>query len=990
MVLALIGVALLIVAFTVYAARKVIAREALVGWLQSRGIQADADVEAFGLSGFTGRVRVGDPDAPDFAAARAEVKYSIRGLGVQVTSVTLHEPVMRASLRGGKFSVGSLDPLIQEFLSRPPRPEAAKPRIAVEDGLLLLTTDYGPVRLQADAVVNDGKLMSLDAASAPARLRGPRFTANLGAGALTLRTVGQRVTLALDAPISDAKAGTATVEAARLKLTMAAPYPDMEKRRGDGPLIVRANLAGRRLALGAQAIDGVQLSAAFTGAAAGWIQDLTATGALVADVRGDNGRMPGAAADGLRIAATAPDLRWSRKGGDAVSATLKVAGGLDSLAAAYLKLRTVVVAFTGPVSADDQGVTASLTGSANARGAWSGLGGALATDPQEIRAVKRAAQGFRFAAPGLRLASSRERLTFSLSEPARLLPDKGGSVVLSPRGRVPLFGPDGGAFRLTVAGGGLPKVDADVSRFTFADGAARASGRVRTGLSLGPIEGADLDASGVLLASGGALRFTGDRCAALRARRVELGENDLEALSGQFCPVAGQPLLTFGGGDWRIAGQLRAAAASAPSVQVEVSGAEAGVVFAQRGGRLQGQVTRLGAQVRDTTPTPRFSPLSVSGGAALARDVWTSDLTLRPPDGPAVATARLRHESLTGQGGVEIDTGTLTFAENGLQPVQLSPLAAAIGSPAVGQAAFAGRFDWTPAGVTSSGRLVVPRMDFASPVGRVTGLSGDIAFTSLAPLVAAPGQILRVEAVAAMLPVTGASVTFALDEKALLISGGEAAVGGGRVLIESLEVPLTPGAPTRGVLMFEGVQLHDLVEASPFGDRVELDAKVSGRVPFEMAGQRLRVLSGNLKAIQPGRLSVSRGALTTVAATGGEVTAPVPLPGGAPPATDTFTDFAYQAMENLAFDTLDATINSRDDNRLSVLFHIIGKHDPPQRQEIRLTWLELIRRDFMNRQLPLPSNTGVNLTLDTTLNLDELLRDYADYLRLRSSPQVQP
>jgi hypothetical protein len=31
----------------------------------------------------------------------------------------------------------------------------------------------------------------------------------------------------------------------------------------------------------------------------------------------------------------------------------------------------------------------------------------------------------------------------------------------------------------------------------------------------------------------------------------------------------------------------------------------------------------------------------------------------------------------------------------------------------------------------------------------------------------------------------------------------------------------------------------------------------------------------------------------------------------------------------------------------------------------------------------------VNLTLDTTLNLDELLADYTDYQRLRGSPKVQ-
>jgi hypothetical protein len=191
------------------------------------------------------------------------------------------------------------------------------------------------------------------------------------------------------------------------------------------------------------------------------------------------------------------------------------------------------------------------------------------------------------------------------------------------------------------------------------------------------------------------------------------------------------------------------------------------------------------------------------------------------------------------------------------------------------------------------------------------------------------------------------------------------------------------------VLNFDGVQLHDIVEASPFGDKVEFDAKVSGRIPFEVQAERVRILGGSLKAIQPGRISIQRTALTGVSAS-----TSVETPAGAPPAPepppDTFTDFAYQAMENLAFDTLEATVASREDGRLAVLFHIVGRHDPPKKQEIRLSLLDLIRRDFMNRQLPLPSGTGVNLTLDTTLNLDDLLKDYADYQRLRSSPPVQP
>jgi hypothetical protein len=83
-------------------------------------------------------------------------------------------------------------------------------------------------------------------------------------------------------------------------------------------------------------------------------------------------------------------------------------------------------------------------------------------------------------------------------------------------------------------------------------------------------------------------------------------------------------------------------------------------------------------------------------------------------------------------------------------------------------------------------------------------------------------------------------------------------------------------------------------------------------------------------------------------------------------------------------------VNSLDNGRLGVLLHVKGEHTPPQKQEIRLTIMELIRRDFMNKTLPLPSGTKVDLTLDTSLNMDQLLKDFADYQALRGSQAVQP
>jgi hypothetical protein len=75
---------------------------------------------------------------------------------------------------------------------------------------------------------------------------------------------------------------------------------------------------------------------------------------------------------------------------------------------------------------------------------------------------------------------------------------------------------------------------------------------------------------------------------------------------------------------------------------------------------------------------------------------------------------------------------------------------------------------------------------------------------------------------------------------------------------------------------------------------------------------------------------------------------------------------------------------------LGVNFQIKGEFKPPQKQELRLGYMEAIRGTYMNKQLPLPSNTKVDLSLDTTVNLDQLLADYAEYQRLRGSGPVQP
>jgi len=984
LILALVALALVVATALAWLNRRTLARDALTGWLDGKGIPARADVQAIGPTTFTAKLSIGDPANPDFEAEQVVVRYRARLSGIEIQAVTLKKPALRAQLRADGLHMGALDPLVKEFMSRPPRPDAAQPRIGIDDGVLVLTTDYGPMRVTADALVEDGQLRTLKATSAPTRLKSRDFDVALGAGTLSEVTRAGRADVTLVAPVASATAGAGKLTAARLTLTAQLPYPDFQKRRGEGAVVANVTLAGRRAEVAGQAFEDAELKVAFTGQTRGWIPDLAVRGQLAGSLGAGQGRFGTASAKAVRVAVTSEDLAWTRAGGDRVAGVVKLNGAVDGLQAGDLRLAGVAVTAAGPLTAQASGMEADLTGSAIGQGAWTGLGPPTAADAGDMAAIKRAARSFRLAAPSVSVRMKGGGLTVALPQPVRVAPASGGTVTLIGRSNRPAYGPDGGAFRLNVAGGGLPNLDADVTRLIVAESGTRATGRFRLRTSMGALQGGDVDASGRLQITAGGVAFVGDRCVAVKAARLEFGANDIEAISGRLCP-AGGPVFAMQGGVWRVSGRAEGVTGAAPFIQGRVVGGAGRVQASGSGPNMTATIHVDTARQEDTAPEARFNPFLMTGDVTLREFIWRADLAFQRPDGAGpLGTALVTHDGRLGLGVAVIETEMLTFAEGGLQPSQISPLASAVGSPAVGSAKFTGRFDWAPEGSTSSGKLIIPGLDFQSPAGPVKGLKGEIAFESLAPLKAAPGQELEVAEVQSMVLLTGLRARFELADNLLKVEGGEASVGGGRIRAETLEVPLAPGAPTRGILHIEGVQLHDLVEASPFGDKVDLDTKVSGRIPFEMTGNKVRISGGVLKADQPGRLSISRAALTGV-----QADSATPVPAVANP-NDTFTDFAYQAMENLAFQTLEVTVASREDGRLGMLFHIVGRHDPPTKQRIRLTVMDLIQRKFLGQKLPLPSGTGVNLTLDTTLNLDDLMADWGEFQRAKSSAPVQP
>ena len=1013
------SVVLAIAILAAYGARREIARQALTGWLESRGVEAELSFERFDHDGLIGRLRAGPAANPDLVVDRIEVDYGVDwwwapgGWALNPTRIRLVHPVVRGRLVDGKLSLGSLDPLIEDFLGRPPRPDARGPLVLVERGEFRLATDAGPVRVLGDARIDDGRLVRLNAAMPRATLREGDLVAQVAGARLTASSTADRLKLRLSADIESLASDTVELGKTAVLVDADGPYPDFSTKRGDGAVSLRATLTSDALEAGDAGLRDATMSATFEGRSAGWIEDFRLSGPATVTAGAAGAETQGAvlaganleaAARELRLARTPQGIRWSFDGSGRLAAS-SLSQGAARVSAPRLTFTRLSAAdagkglrvdFAASATAaqlrqgdlDLRGLRGDFTGDADlgaarlvaaggvlaAGGSWPVLGRAAASDEPSIAGLKRALSDFRLSAPDLRLIID-DGLTITAGAPVRLTPASGGAAVLTPRSGRPLFRSDaGGAFDLAVSGGALPRIQVSVSDYGFAEGGLRADAALKADFDFGFVQGGEINVAGVLRTGAGGGRFSASRCAVIAADRLDFGENDVTTVSGRFCP-AGAPLLRFGDGGWRADGRAEGVDATVPFLQIafdDVSGRVS--ASGAGGGSMTANVN--GGSARDLAEATRFHPLALSGRATLARGDWAGEFRLT--DGSyRVADLSLRHDGDAGEGGLLIDARGLTFTEGGLQPAGLSPLAQGfVGDAVEGAADFTGEVRWSEAGASSSGRVSTTGLDFRSPLGQVTGLRTEIDLTSLAPLASAPGQVVTVETIQSYVPLTDARVAFHLAAEALTIEDGQFEVAGGRALFEPLTVPFEAGNTWEGAVRLEGVQLGEFIEKSPFRERVSLDARVSGRLPFSVGPPGVRIAGGELAAIQPGRLSIKREALVDDGAVGGEAEAEAALDGGvaAPVAGFNAQDFAYQALEHLAFDVLEAEVNSLAGGRLGVLLRVRGRHDPPERQEIRLSWTDVLARRFLDKPLPLPSDTGVNLTLDTTWNLDELLQ----------------
>ncbi|HWU50296.1 MAG TPA: YdbH domain-containing protein [Asticcacaulis sp.] len=626
-----------------------------------------------------------------------------------------------------------------------------------------------------------------------------------------------------------------------------------------------------------------------------------------------------------------------------------------------------------------------------------------------IVALDRAFERFRLAARGLSLdmaaddAAAPPMVKLRLRNGARFDLNGGGQARLDAGKTGVVYDTAGqGAFAVTLGGPDLPQAKLDVARL---DASGAGDWSLSAHGDVAPVVGAQFDGHGRFATTSDGLVAILSEPATFTAASAEIGDH-LEHLSASLTP-AKAPLLALSPQGWRSEAGFSDLSLSAPNEQAAFAGGGGTfAAYALPGADATGLKADLSAGLVSDTLTgdqKRFHPLQITG--ALTQDAramtgrfFAATPNAKDADGKPLPVAQLDLvNSVTGgEGTLKIHTYGLDFAPGGLQPADLTPLTAAARDVS-GKAVFDGGFAWDAKTVTSGGTLTLDGLNFTAGPANARTLSGKIVFTSLSPLLSDPHQRLSVANIDSGLPLTDLNLGLQFMGDHIALEEAQVMTPGGVVRLEPMDLPMDAKTAINGVVSFDGLDFGKIIAATSLADSMSFDGTLTGKLPFTITDGHVRVANGYMASDRPGRISVKRSAVTGVDATGNvtsehvdKATAAVAeanarAADAADPNFNPFQDLAYQAMEHIAYDQIDAKVNSKD-GVLDNSFHIKGRFDPPQQQKATISLFDYLRGTWMQKPITLPSGTPVELYLEVPVNLDELLGDLAQF----GAPAPQP
>ncbi len=952
-------------------------------WLRARGARGTITIAALTDHGMTAGLIVGDPHDPDLSIDRVEIAYVVTGpwngqdLGLTPRTVRVIRPRLKLRLVNGAPDFGTLNGVVRWVQAQPPSRQPL-PDLTIDDGRVVLLAPGGVLRLDGRGMFTSGRSGSLTGRIERFRQLSEGGVMISAGGPIQLNSDGRRVTGHLALGPTTAGLGERRLEVAALELILDLPAPDASGL-WSGPMRLDLTATGAKAVAGSVTSNHGNLGAHLSGALNADAERQNFTGAA-----GVDGVLATATGSALvvRDVVTTVNLPTIALSHDAKTISARATGEarlsmgrlvMDGVAASDLSVRATIAKgwLLMPNGANLDG-GASLVGQVVGRGsvAPAAVSRIVAAVPlvsgerPYAGPLAAALRNFKILAANLHLDAAGGRGRLVLATPARIDTASGARLTLSGQGALtpgPAWLVTGSA-NLALEGGGLPTVSLAADSGQATPAAAQGHVAVQAQFTSGPIEDAAMNLQGHLRAASGHVRLDLDDCGLFSTRRLGSGDQAVDAVSLRLCPGAG-PLVDATTAVWTARGRIEALRGDAKGPAVGFRDTD--IAFDAKGsskGPRTAHISLTRASLLDQSNPNRFAPLGVSGAVALDRDVWRGDLTLAGSKGRHLGKIKLNQAQRDGSGRVDIDIDGLDFAPGQGQPTDLTPLAASARDTS-GHLGFTGWLNWTGKGdISSAGELTANALAFASPLGRVENLNAQVRFNSLTPPTTGPGQMITVAAIQTVTPLTNLTVVFNLDDKAFHAERMTAAFAGGTLGVEPANIPFAADGGFSSAVVLHQVDIGTILDATNLSDKVKVKAKVDGRIPFTVGPGGLTIQSGTLNA-GAGRLSISRAAF--------EVSPNSPAT--AVPASSFAQDFAYQAMENLAFDNMDATLDSQAHDRLGILFHIKGRHDPPTRTRAVFGLLDVLQGKALAKPVPLPSGTKIDLTLDTSLNFGELV-----------------
>lgn len=683
------------------------------------------------------------------------------------------------------------------------------------------------------------------------------------------------------------------------------------------------------------------------------------------------------AANGLSATLGITRLNWSRQ----TDGSLRIAAHMQAeLDANELEARGVVVTgaqihFEAQGNFDTNGdtdVTGSLTASsimpedrAQAQAAAVPI---LGSDPAQREALAAALRNLSLHVNGFRILRSAGQTYVALAEPAEISGD-GATLTLSA-----YRGPLAHAFAGVVRGMGelnlqathLPRVTLAVPSYTWQGTASgksefEALADLRAQFDLKTMRGVSIADAGTIRWRDSNLTFVPNRCvdigaAALLQKTHRIATN----IAARLCGRPGGDFLTVQQGGWAVNAAWQSLSLRLASAKAKLTSAAGAIALTERDGKLDGTIGIAEARLSDLARARRFAPVAASGKATLKDNTLRGRFALSGAKQKRLGTIALVHDIHTGRGHADIRADTAFSAPDGAQPGDLSPMLVPL-AQATGETNFTGHIQWTPRRMTSGGDLTIRTMDFVSPLGKVHGANGHVHFTSLVPPQTAAKQEIAVAKVDWATPLTDLSASFQATPAILQLHGAGGHLADGEVHLGPVSLSLSPGATTEGKITLNNIDAGALVSASNLADKIKLSAHISGTVPFRYGLEGLRFADGYIATVGPGKLAIARSLWSSSNIDAGN---------------GVIRDFAYQALEQLAIEQMDGTVNSLPGGRLGIVLHIKGHNEPEVPKPAEIGIFALIQGHALDKPIPLPKGTEVNLTLDTSLNFDELLAAY--------------